>query len=616
MEIIKKCKLDLAEPGFPVWLSAVQNDDRSRILELTLLSGGKSWIPPEGVSAAVSYRRSDGVSGLYDTLADGTAAVAVCGNVLRVCIAGEMLILAGTVTASVVLCHNGKQLSTFPFFIKITADPAAGSKTPAASIPAKTLAGLHNSLSSLKAETDTLEQSLQDAQNRIPTQDQIRAMVKAQLALLPAAGTTDINIRKWFGKKLLVDGSSITTGGLGQTLPTWPSFLKDMFGLSQVYNHAVSGTGWFIGSSTVLQRTAEYEADADAVILMGDYNGIYNYAQGIGTVTDAPNPDGSCYARLKYLAQVLVEKYPLCPIIWVIEPPRAEEGNVNSALLPMSQDSIYLAYSAIIEEVAELYGFSHCNLMKNTVFRPWIPENYAATTADGVHPWNNIQRTMAQVIAETMTRTPLIYNESYEIIPDYDDSGSDSTEKTVTSLSVTPLSGYALFENDTLRAVRDCIRVVAGYSDLSEAGVTDYSVSGNLTAGEQTFTITYSGVSATVTLTVTAGYRTKTLVLTEQNVTAGSFLLKIDGVETPSANEAFGYTDYIPVLGGTDVVFSDLANCHGLNNGFSEYDKDKKHINFVDTSYGIFTYTLSANAAYIRVNLDLATTDTITIVAV
>ena len=620
MEIIKKWKVELSEPGLPLWISAVQNDDGSRVLELSLLSGGKSWAPPENATAAVSYRRSDGTAGLLDTLADGTNAVTISGNTLTVSIPGEMLALAGTVCAAVVLCHNGKQLSTFPFFIKVTADPAAGSKTPGSSVPSKTLARLHQSVDSLTAnhaaDIARLDASLAQTDSRILSAQQVQTIAKEQLSKLPAAGTNDINIRKWFGKKIIVDGSSITTGGLGETVPTWPSFLKDMFALSQVYNHAVSGTGWMIGTSTVLQRTANYEADADAVILMGDYNGIYTYLQHAGSISDTPSATGSCYAQLKYLAEVLIEKYPLCPIIWVIEPPRSNVGDTNGETTPMCNRSDYHAYSAIIEEVAERYGFTHCNLMKNTVFRPWIQANYDKTTGDGIHPWNNIQRTMAQVIAETMKRTPLIYNESYAITPDYNDSGSGTEDKTVTAVSITPLSGYKLFESDNLSAVKDCIRVVAGYSDLSEAGITDYTISGNLIAGEQPFTITYCGITSTVTLTVTAGYRTKTLLLTEQNVTPGAFLLKIDNVETPTANEAFGYTDYIPVLGGTDVVFSDLANCHGLNNGFSEYDKDKNHINFVDTLYGTFTYTLSPNAAYIRVNLDLSTTDTITIVDV
>lgn len=614
MQIIKKCKHDLLDPGMPLWFSAMQNDHSTRYLELMLLSDGKVWLPPDGAVAAVSYRRGDGAAGMYDTLDDGTPAVTITGNTLRVCIHSRMLVLSGTVSGSVVLCHEGKQLSTFPFFIRVTADPAAGRPQDKGSqIPI--LAGLHSQLNTLQThhETDVtqLRQAIAQTDSRILTQEQLRALVSAWMS-----GTSDINIRKWFHKKIVVDGSSITAGGLGNTLPTWPSFLKDMFALDTVYNHAVSGTGWFTGSPSLLSRIADYEADADAVILMGDYNGIYNYQQNVGTIDDAPAADGSCYARLKHLAQMLIAKYPLCPVIWVIEPPRAQVNDTESGTVPMQYASQYQQYSRIIRQVAELYGFCHCDLMKNTLFRPWVGANFEATTADGVHPFNNIQRTMAQVIAETMKRTPLMYNESYVVAPDTDASGDTSADKALTALSVTPVSGYSLYENDTLSAVSACVRVVAGYSDLSEAEVTDFAVSGTLRAGAQVFTVTYGGISAAVTLTVTAGYRTRTLALREQNVTEGVFLLKINGVETPSENAEFGHTDYIPVLGGTDVVFSGLAECYGLNNGFSEYDANKQHINFVDTNYGTHTYTLSQNAAYIRVNLHLQTTDTITIVAV
>lgn len=436
-----------------------------------------------------------------------------------------------------------------------------------------------------------------------------------------AIATVDINTKKWFGKKIVVDGSSITSGGSGNTLPTWHSFLKDMFALDTVYNHSLSGSGWFIGgTTTTMNRVAEYEDDADAVILMGDYNGIYNYTRGQGTIDDEPSLEGMCYARLKYLAETLINKYPLCPIIWVIEPPRAAVGETDG-LVPMVRDSDQAKYAAVIEEVAEYYGFTHCNLMKNTIFRPWIQANYDATTSDGTHPWNNIQRTMAQVIAETMKRTPLIYNESYVVTPDYsgdgDDSGSgdsgggETPAVTLTSIKASANIGYSLFESDTLDAVKACIRVVATYSDLSEKAVTDYTVSGELVAGQQTFTITYGTASTTVTLTVTGGQRTVSIELLDQNVTEGYYL---DGVGATVAISGYGYTDYIAVTGGTDLVFSGTGGVHGLSRGFVEYDEDKSIVQTVDTSYGTYTYTLAENTAYVRCNVKIGTANTLTYV--
>lgn len=180
------------------------------------------------------------------------------------------------------------------------------------------------------------------------------------------SGTSDINIKKWFGKKIVVDGSSITKGGNGETQPTWSDYLKDMFLLSTVYNHAVSGTGWFFGGgSYVVDRVDAYESDANCVILMGDYNGIYAYTQEVGTIDDevSTSNTGSYYARLKYLAEKLINKYPLCPIIWVIEPPRASVGQTDGGKTPMEYNSTYALQSKCIEEVAEYYGFAHCNLM-------------------------------------------------------------------------------------------------------------------------------------------------------------------------------------------------------------------------------------------------------------
>lgn len=634
MEIIQKFKTDLLKPGSPFWLNAVQNDDLSRTVELTLLCGGESYTPPEGTVAAVAFRRSDGSAGLYDTLADGTPAVIISGSTVKARLSRDLFPLPGTVSASIVLCRNGKQLSTFPFYVKVEEDPSAGDCVSGKGTPFATLANLHSAIGALgnlhKADMDRLSDAIAAVDSKADatlTQEQVQAIVESCLVNIPtASGTRDINIRKWQGKKIVVDGSSITKGGTGNTQPTWPKFLKDMLALETVYDHSVSGTGWFTGSPTGFSRIANYEADADAIILMGDYNGIYSYSQNVGSIADEANPAGSCYARLKALAEALIDKYPLCPVIWVIEPPRSNK-NPESGTVPMQPDSSYNKYAKIMEEVAEYYGFPHCNLMKNTVFRPWNEDNFAKTTSDGTHPWNNIQRTMAQVIAETMKRTPLIYNESYVIDPDYSEnpdsgnggeSGEDTpAEVTVTGITATANTGYSLFESDTLEAVKNCIRVVASYSDLSEKAVTDYTVSGTIAAGEQVFTVTFASVSTTVTLTVTAGQKTTTLVLAEQNVTEGKYVSAFAGgtAEKVEALANFGYTDYIAVVGGTNVVFSGLADAQGLSTGFTCYDSAKTFLSGVDTVYGSFTYALPENAAYIRVNLKLGSADTITIVA-
>ena len=432
-----------------------------------------------------------------------------------------------------------------------------------------------------------------------------------------SSGITDINIKKWFGKKIIVDGSSITSGGGGNTRPTWHSFIKDMFALDTVYDHSLSGSNWLYSSSAYpssYSRLQDYEADADAVIIMGDFSS--SHVQG-GTIDDAANVEGDTYyARLKGYAQALIAKYPLCPIIWAIEPPR----NVGNPSEMSDSRKRAEGITAAINAVAEYYGFPVADCFHKTIFRQYNETNYAETTSDGTHPWNNIQRTMAQVIAETMKGTPLFYNESYVVTPDYsgggDDSGGGTTDVTLTKITASANSGYTLFESDTLDTVKSCIRVVATYSDLSEKAVTDYTVTGELVAGTQTFTINYGTASTTIALTVTAGYRTTTITGTDyiDESLLGHYFNNHG--EPVSTRDGMFVSTYIAVMPNTTITFSGLK-LHGLSSA---------DLVFYDASYGMIstfnitsigagkTTTVPENAAYFRFCDDTSSTNTITYV--
>lgn len=429
-----------------------------------------------------------------------------------------------------------------------------------------------------------------------------------------SSGITDINIKKWFGKKIIVDGSSITSGGSGNTLPTWHSFIKDMFALDTVYDHSLSGSNWLYSSSAYpssYSRLQDYEDDADAVIIMGDFSSSH---VNVGTIDDEANVEGDTYyARLKGYADALVAKYPLCPIIWCIEPPR----NVGNPSEMSDSRKRAEGITVAIKAVAEYYGFPVADCFHKTIFRQYNEKNYAETTSDGTHPWNNIQRTMAQVIAETMKGTPLFYNESYVVTPPDDtsgDSGGDTTDKTLTKITATTVSGYALYEQDTLDKVKDCIKVTATYSDLSEDAVTDYVVSGELTAGNQTFTITYEGVSTSVVLTVTEGYRSVTITGTDYiDESLLGYYFSSNGAPTSTRDGMFVST-YIAVMPNTTITFSGVK-LHGMSNAeLVFYDSDHRIISVFDITFVSKTTTVPENAAYFRFCDDTSSTNTITYV--
>ena len=129
MQVTTKITVDLTRPNMGQLVNAVQGDGNTRSVEITLLSGGVACTPPDGVEAAVAYYQTAGMKGLYNKLADGTAAISIIGNVATVILAPQMLTASGTVRASLVF--NDAQLNrltTFPFTVSVASSPAAGAQ--------------------------------------------------------------------------------------------------------------------------------------------------------------------------------------------------------------------------------------------------------------------------------------------------------------------------------------------------------------------------------------------------------------------------------------------------------------------------------------------------------
>lgn len=126
MEVINKIKTDLLKPGLKPMINAMQADENSRVLEITLNANGAAWEIPAGVSFSMAYKKPDGTQGLYDTLPNGTGAFSVDGNVVSVTLAPQMLTTPGTVTASVVISCGDQRVSTFPVIVNVIQNPAVG----------------------------------------------------------------------------------------------------------------------------------------------------------------------------------------------------------------------------------------------------------------------------------------------------------------------------------------------------------------------------------------------------------------------------------------------------------------------------------------------------------
>ena len=102
----------------------VVQGDTGRELSISLLSGGQSWTVPEGVTAAVRFRKSDGTGGCYDTLPDGTAACIISDSTVTVRLVPQTTTVAGIVELQVVLRDEETELATFTVLLSVQADPS------------------------------------------------------------------------------------------------------------------------------------------------------------------------------------------------------------------------------------------------------------------------------------------------------------------------------------------------------------------------------------------------------------------------------------------------------------------------------------------------------------
>ncbi len=129
MVITKSIKMELNDRHLVPSVDVMQYDANTRALEFRLFCNGEPWTIPDGLTAAVSYRKADGTVGLYDTLSDGSPAVTLAENMATAVLAEQALTAAGRADLSVLLLDGqGKRLATFSIILRVCPDPAAGMK--------------------------------------------------------------------------------------------------------------------------------------------------------------------------------------------------------------------------------------------------------------------------------------------------------------------------------------------------------------------------------------------------------------------------------------------------------------------------------------------------------
>ena len=126
MYIKTKITMNVAKQGITPLIYAMQGDQHSRSIEITLTSDGVPWSPPEGASVQVGYTGADGAQLTYTKLSNGNDAGSIAGNVVSVTIAPQALTRPGKIPMTVTLISGDTQISTFPVMLQVTARPGYG----------------------------------------------------------------------------------------------------------------------------------------------------------------------------------------------------------------------------------------------------------------------------------------------------------------------------------------------------------------------------------------------------------------------------------------------------------------------------------------------------------
>lgn len=132
MKTVKKINLDLANHGIIPTVDAVQGDEMTRQLQISLYSDGQAFNLTGDEMISVAFEKPDGKRGWYDTLPNGERAVETDqskSNLITVSLAPAMLEIPGVVKTAVIFKNrDNHQLASFPFVVNVEKNPAAYSE--------------------------------------------------------------------------------------------------------------------------------------------------------------------------------------------------------------------------------------------------------------------------------------------------------------------------------------------------------------------------------------------------------------------------------------------------------------------------------------------------------
>lgn len=123
MQTITPIQLDIQQPEYIVVVHAMQQDEKTRYIAISMTEAGVAFTPPSGTLGVLAIRKPDGETCFYDS-SNGEPAVTIDGSTATCLLVPEALQVAGDATAALVLYNaQGERLSTFRFLLRIDPTP-------------------------------------------------------------------------------------------------------------------------------------------------------------------------------------------------------------------------------------------------------------------------------------------------------------------------------------------------------------------------------------------------------------------------------------------------------------------------------------------------------------
>ena len=280
--------------------------------------------------------------------------------------------------------------------------------------------------------------------------------------------------------------------------------------------------------------------DAIQTKTIGDVNGVFNNS---AQSTDVKTLTNLC-ASVRYVCELIMTNYPNAQII-LATPLQMKDYNKTSQVILVRNAIISCANKMGIKIIDQTYESGIYAYTENV--RPKF-------LSDGVHLTAEGGKKVAQFLAREF------YN---KININY---YKEETEETITlsSISATFNQGSnKIYNTDSLDKLKNYLTVIATYSDKSTKTITDYVLSGTLTVGTSTITVTYSNKTTTFNVTVSeveTPITTYTITNNLTNVVTNNSSTSVTKgnsyVATLTANSGYTLDNVTVTMAGSDITSS------------------------------------------------------------